>query len=162
MFAQIESLLPVFAQTVIIYLFLIFGFRIFGRRQLGQLTVFDLVILLVLGSAVEVSLVNGDMSLKAGLVSAGALLATNRLFNAIAVRSTRFRHLCSCEPVVLVNRGHYVEENLRRTGLTVEDVLEAVREREFETIDDVRFAVLEADGSIHVISMATKLHEVEL
>ncbi len=147
--------LSVCAHTLVIYLFLIVGFRVLGRRHLAQLTVIDLVIIIVLGSAVETSMIAGNTSLAAGLISAGTLLLVNRALTEMFLRSKRLRHLVVGGPILLVHEGQLVEEHLRRTGFTESDVLEAIRERGYDTVEKVKFAVLETDGSINVISMDT-------
>ncbi len=137
--------------AIVIYLFLILGLRFTGRRQMGQLTVVDLVIIIMMGSAVETAMVAGNTSLLAGLVCAATLFLGNRLLTLAMLRSKRLRHLVVGGPVLLVHDGRIIEEHLRRTGLTEADVLEALRERENPSLDKVRFAVLETDGTINVI-----------
>jgi uncharacterized membrane protein YcaP (DUF421 family) len=147
-----SPLVPVAIHTVCIYLFLIVALRLIGRRLTGQLTVVDLTIIILLGSAVETAMVAGDVSLPAGLVSAGILLILNRLLTLLVLRSKRWRHLLGIGPILLVQDGHFIEDHLRRVGLSEADVLEAIREREKANLDDVRFAVMEPDGEINVIT----------
>ncbi|HZT42090.1 MAG TPA: YetF domain-containing protein [Chthonomonadaceae bacterium] len=147
-----RSLVPVAIHTICIYLFLIVALRLIGRRLTGQLTVVDLTVIILLGSAVETAMVAGDVSLPAGLVSAGILLILNRLLTLLVVRSKRLRHLLGIGPVLLVQNGHFLEDHLRRVGLSEADVLEAIREREKADLSDVRFAVMEPDGEINVIT----------
>ena len=148
--------------TLAIYLFLIVAFRIVGRRQLGQLNVIDLVILVVMGSAVETAMVAGDTSLPAGLVSAATLLLANRAIAAVLSRSRRWRRLVSGDPVLLVKEGQFIEEHLRRAGLTHDDVLEALREREECDVSHVKFAVIETNGAITVIPKGAETHRAKL
>jgi uncharacterized membrane protein YcaP (DUF421 family) len=112
-----------------IYLFLLALLRLFGRRQLGQLTVIDLVVVLLLGSAVETAMIHGDVSLPAGFASAGTLMLMNRLLTAVFLRSERFCNLVGGGPVLLVHDGSPVEEHLRRVGITHTDLEEALRAR---------------------------------
>jgi uncharacterized membrane protein YcaP (DUF421 family) len=149
----LSSYAVVALQTLVIYLFLILGLRFLGRRQMGQLNAIDLVVIIVLGSAVETSMIAGNTSLVAGLVSAGTLLLVNRLVAALFLRSKRLRHLVEGVPVLLVHDGRFVEEHLRRVGLTEADLLEAIREREKAGLEGVRFAVLETNGEITVVPM---------
>ncbi len=151
-----HALLAVFLHTCAIYVFLILSLRFLGRRHLGQLTVLDLVIIILLGSAVETAMVAGNTSLPAGLVSAATLLALNHVMGLIFYRSKKLRHLIGGGPVVLVHFGHFVEENLIRVGLTHADVLQAIHQRGEAEIETVKFAVLEADGSINVVPMSAK------
>src|SRR5207245_376999 len=134
-----RELLAPFGQTLALYAFLIAALRLLGRRQTGQLTVVDLVIIILLGSAVETAMIAGDTSLPAGLVSAATLLLANRLLASMLRRSRRLRHLVVGNPILLVHDGHFVEEHLKRNGLLEADVLEAMRERGCAAIEDVRF-----------------------
>ena len=149
-------LLAVFLHTVAIYIFLIVSLRFMGRRHLGQLTVLDLVIVILLGSAVETAMVAGNTSLPAGLVSSSTLLALNYGLGLILLRSKKLRHLIGGGPILLVHFGHFVEENLLRAGLTHADVLQAIHERDEAGIESVKFAVLEVDGAINVVPMSAK------
>jgi uncharacterized membrane protein YcaP (DUF421 family) len=151
-------LLNIAAHTLFIYLFLILGLRFLGRRQMGQLTVIDLAIILLLGSAVEMAMLTADTSLSAGLVSASTLFLANRLLSFLFCRSPRLAHLVAGDPLLLVNKGAFVEEHLRRAGLTHADVLEAIRERGFSGVEKVQFAVLELDGDITVVPLEAPTH----
>jgi uncharacterized membrane protein YcaP (DUF421 family) len=146
------SLLRTLFQTLILYLFLIAALRLLGRRQMGQLTVLDLVIIILLGSAVETAMIGGDTSLIAGLVSATTLLVTNRLLTRLVSRSRRLRRIIIGSPILLVHNGHFVEEHLKKAGLVDADVLEAIRERGFSGPEELKFAVMEIDGSINAVS----------
>ena len=132
-------------------MFLIAGLRLVGRRQLGQLTVLDLVVVLVLGSAVETAMIHGNTSLPVGLVSAATLLILNRLLTLLLVHSRRFRHLVNGGPMLLVHRGAILDEHLVRAGMTAEDLVEALRARGYEGPEGVRAAVLETDGTVSVV-----------
>jgi uncharacterized membrane protein YcaP (DUF421 family) len=146
-----NSLLRPCIQTLILYLFLILTLRVLGRRQMGQLTVLDLVILILLGSAVETAMIAGDTSLTAGLVSAATLLVANRALTRIVCRSRRLRRLIVGSPILLVHNGHFIEEHLKKAGLVDADVLEAIRERGYSGPEELMFAVMEIDGSINAV-----------
>ncbi len=143
--------------TLIIYLYLIVLVRIFSRRQLGQLTVIDLIVIILLGSAVETAMINGNTSIRAGLVSAATLLLVNYGISKLFLRFKRLRHLVGSGPVLIVHNGQFVEENLKRLGLTHDDVLEALRSRECANVEDVKFAVMEVDGTVNVILNSAKV-----
>jgi len=146
-----QSLAIIAASTLAIYVFLCSAIRLFSRRQLGQLSAFDLLIIILLGSSVETAMVHADTSIRAGTVSASVLLLANYGISKLIRRSRRFGHICGAGPVLLVHDGEFVEEHLKRVGMTREDVLHALRQREFPDLSNVRFAVLEADGQVNVI-----------
>ncbi len=158
MYPTRHELLLVVMHTAAIYVFLMFMLHVIGRRQLGQLTVLDLVVIILLGSAVETAMVSGNTSLVAGLVCAGTLLFLNRVFALTFGRARRLRHLANGGAVLLVHDGHVVEEHLRRVGLTKADLLEALREREQSGIENIKFAVMEADGKINVVPSEATHH----
>jgi uncharacterized membrane protein YcaP (DUF421 family) len=149
-----SELLPVVGHTLAIYLFLILGISLGGRREIAQLTYVELAIIMVLGSSVETAMVAGDTGLLAGLASAGTLLVTNRLLAILVTRWPWLRQRLIGGPLILVRNGASVAMNLRRAGLTEADVLEAVRERGYASLEGVRYAILEVDGSATVVRSA--------
>jgi uncharacterized membrane protein YcaP (DUF421 family) len=138
--------------TFVIYLFLFVMLRLFGRRQTAQLSIVDLVVVVTLGSAVETSMIRANTSLRAGLVSAATLLATNFALTRLFRRSKRLRHWLGGGPLLLVSNGQVLERHLMRAGLTRDDLAEALRGHEADHVDAVRFCVLEADGSVSVVA----------
>ena len=154
------ELARVAAQTLTIYLLLIVGLTFAGRRLISQLTLLELAIVMILGSAVETSMVAGDTSLPAGLVSATTLMLGNRALSFLLGRSPWLRHLLVGRPILLVRDGQLLPGHLSRAGLTEADVLGAIRERGYADLKRVRFAVLESDGSVGVIPVGTTvLHD---
>jgi uncharacterized membrane protein YcaP (DUF421 family) len=149
--SSVPTLVVVAGTTATIYLFLIVILRLAGRRQLAQLSALDLVVVLLLGSAVETAMIHGDLSLPAGLVSAGTLLVVNRALTQVFLLSPRLGQLVNGGPILLVHDGHVLDEHLRRVGLTAPDLAEALRSRGFDGTRDVRDAVLETDGTISVV-----------
>ncbi|HSO94563.1 MAG TPA: YetF domain-containing protein [Acidimicrobiia bacterium] len=145
------TLLVVAGSTAGIYFFLILLLRFFGRRQLAQLSALDLVVVLLLGSAVETAMIHGDLSLAAGLVSAATLLILNRLLTVVFLRVPTLSHLVNGGPILLVHDGTIIEEHLRRVGLTLPDLDAALRGRGFASTTGVRECVLETDGSITAV-----------
>ena len=142
---------PIIANTLIIYLFLIVAIRLFGRRQLGQLTPIDVLVVILLGSCVETAMIHGDSSLKAGLVSATVLLLANRLLTFWFNKSKRLRHIFVSGPVLIVHNGELVQANMDKMGLTEKDVMEGIRAREETDIKNIKFGVMEPDGTINVV-----------
>ena len=153
-----HDLLIVFVHTTIIYTTLMFMLRVLNRRAIGQLNVIDLLIVILLGSSVETAMVNADTHLTAGLVCAGTLLLLNFGLGRLMLRSKRLRHLVTGGPILLIHDGEFVEEHLRRIGLTKSDVMQELREREYSSIEQIRFAVLETDGAINVVPMQTHIY----
>jgi len=142
-------------RTLVVYTALLAGLRLMGKREIGQMTVFDLIVLLVLSNAVQNAMVGTDTSITAGLIAAGCLLAINRLVDMLRLQSPKLRRAIEGEPTVLISQGHYLEDAVRREGLGHEEVEMALREHGLVGAEQVRLAVLELDGSISVVPQET-------
>ena len=138
-------------RTVIVYVAVLVGIRLTGKREIGQLTPFDLVILLLLSNAVQNAMTGRDTSVSGGLVAAGSLLAVNTLVAQIRMRSPRFRRFVEGVPVILVAHGEIQFHNLTSERITVGELEAVLREHEVTQVADVELAMLEIDGTISVI-----------
>ena len=153
------ELVEIVGRSLAVYVAVLLGLRLGGRRELGQLTPFDLVVILLVANAVQNAMVGADTSLAGGLVAAATLLVVNALVARLRLRSPRLRQLVEGVPVVLIQHGEWVHANLRREGLTEDEVLAAVREHgDIGEVEHVALAVLETDGSVSVVPVATPVH----
>ena len=143
--------LAIAAKTAVIYAFLIVGLAFLGKRALGQMNIYDLVVVIVIANAVQNAMVGNDTSLVGGLVAASTLLVLNKAVTSVLAHSHRAEEALVGEPIVLVTDGHLVEKNLRREGITEDQIMEALREHEIDDISQARLCVLEADGTISVV-----------
>ena len=150
------SLLLIVVRTVVVYCVVLVALRVAGKRELGQMTPFDLVVLLILANAVQNAMVGPDQSLNGGLLAAITILFLNWLLAAAGLRSMLLRRRLLGTPTVLVNDGEFVAANLRREGVTEDEVLQALREHGMDELALVKLAVLEVDGTISVIPAGAK------
>ncbi len=148
---MIAELFQVVWHTLVIYFFLILALTFVGRRQISRLSITELVVIMVLGSAVETAMVAGNTSLPAGLASAATLLLANWGFAGVLARSRRLRRLMMGRPLLLVYKGRLLAARLAAAGLTEEDLMEGLRKRGFGDLAQVKIAVLEIDGGISVV-----------
>jgi uncharacterized membrane protein YcaP (DUF421 family) len=147
-----SGLFEVGARTAIVYLALLTGLRLMGKREIGQMTPFDLVVLLLISNAVQNAMVGPDNSVSGGLVAAAVLLVLNRGIAWLRWHVARLRPLLEGSPAVLIEDGVWRDANLRREGLTREEVEMGLREHGVERVEEVHRAVLELDGSISVVT----------
>lgn len=143
-----------------VYLAILIGLRLSGKREIGQMTLFDLVTLLLLANAVQNAMVGPDTSLTGGLLAAGALLALNAAVAYGRLRWQPLRTLMEGTPTLLVLHGRVLERNLRREGLDSELLEAALREHGVARVEDVEMAVLEVDGSISVVPTGGTTHRI--
>ena len=138
-------------RVVVIYVAILIGLRLAGKRELGQMTVFDFVVLLLIANAVQNAMVGPDNSLVGGVLAALVLLALNWLLTRIRLRWPRLRGFFEGTPTLLVLHGEIIPEHLRREGLDEELLHTALREHGVGEIADAEMVVLEIDGSISVV-----------
>ena len=143
-------------RTLVVYVALLIGLRLVGRRELGQLTPFDLVVILLIANALQNAMVGPDTSVTGGLASAFTLLAVNWILSQLRARIHWLRRLVEGEPIVLVSDGKVIEEHLKRASIDLADLEQAVRENGVATIGEVETATLEVDGTVSVISKDSK------
>ncbi len=134
----------------VIYIALLFLLRMSGKRQVGQLTPFDFVLLLIISNAVQNAMVGPDNSLTGGLLAAALLVVWDQGLSALTTRSRKLERLLEGRAEVLVHRGHVYEDVLRRQQLSHEDLKAALRHAGCFDLTEVEFAVLETNGSISV------------
>lgn len=146
-----DLILVVVWHTLVIYLVLIGGLSRMGRSLMAERTLPTYLTIALLGSAVETGLYAGSGSLAAGLASAATLLIANRVLTVLLTRSVALRHLLIGTPIVLVHDGQLVWPHLRQVGMTEQEIMAAIRERGYERLDDVHFAVMEVNGAVGVI-----------
>lgn len=146
----------VVVRTLVVYLALLLGLRVAGKRELGQMTAFDLVVILVISNAVQNAMVGPDTSLTSGLVAAFTLLAANWTINQAGLRWSWLEHRITGNPTLLINHGSFVDGHLQREGLRREEVLMAMREHGVADVSDVEWAVLETDGTISIIPVGSE------
>jgi len=151
MTASWHTLLDVALRTTIVYFALLVGLRLTGTRQLGQMSTFDLVLLLIIANAVQNAMVGPDTSLVGGLVAAGILIGWHRVVDWWRLRSRGFAKLLAGEGIMLIHHGRVLDTHCARAGIRREELLQALREHGVADIRDVLLAVLEPDGSISVI-----------
>ena len=156
-----RTLLLISGKTTLIYIFLILGLRLLGKRELGQMNIYDLVLIIILGNSVQNAMVGDDNTLAGGLISATTLLIFNRLFTIAMLRSKRLEHVMVGEPVLILNDGKLVEERMRKEGVTREQVLAALREHGMDKLTDAHMCILEVDGTISVVPNEAGVHRTK-
>ena len=139
-------------RTAVVYVVVFALLRIAGKRELGQMSVIDLVVILVIANAVQNSLNGGDVSLVGGLISAATLVALNLFFDRFGRRVPFLWRLVRDEPTLLMQHGDLIAENLEREDVEKEEIEMAAREKGIADLSEVDAAILETDGSISIIA----------
>ena len=144
-------------RTALVYLAVYAGLRLTGKRELGQMTVFDLVVIILIANAVQNAMVGPDTSITGGVIAALVLLAINWMVTKLRLRGQKWGRLLEGTPTVLVQNGAFVQPNLEKEGVEQSELEMAMREHGVESVHDVKLAVLEVDGSISIVPADAKI-----
>jgi uncharacterized membrane protein YcaP (DUF421 family) len=147
-FPGIHVLLQIVLRTGVIYLLVLIGVRLSGKREVGQMTPFDLTLLLLLSNSVQNAMTGPDTSLLGGAVAASTLLIVNYLVANVSGSNRRVRRLVEGEPSLLVHDGKVIDSHMAREHVSMDELNRALREHGISGCDQVALAVLEVDGSI--------------
>ncbi len=145
------TLLEIALRTSLIYFVVLLGMRLAGKREVGQMTPFDLVLLLLISNSVQNAMTGPDTSVTGGLTAAATLLGLNTLVTLLVRRSRKLRKLVEGSPTLLVHDGKIQPQNMQKEKLTSDELFQALREHGIATVAEVQLAVLEIDGSISVL-----------
>ena len=140
-------------RSTVIYLALLVALRLFGKREVGQFTLTDLVLILLVANAVQPAMTGPDTSLSGGLVIIATLVLVNRAISWARSRVPFFQRLLESPPTVLARDGAWITSALAHEELSLEDCEMAMREHGVGDISEVKLAVLEADGMISVVPL---------
>jgi len=136
---------------LLVYFFLILLLRSTGKRQIGQMSPFDLVLLMVLSNAVQNSMSGGDNSVTAGLILAVTLVAANWIVGKVTSSSKIVEHLIDGNPQVLFHDGKVYDKILKDSQITRQELIAAVHKAGYADLEGIHAAILENDGTISVI-----------
>jgi uncharacterized membrane protein YcaP (DUF421 family) len=139
-------------RATVVFAFVFLVTRIVGRRQLSDLEPFDVILLVVIGDLVQQGVTQSDESVTGALTVIATMALLSAAVSWISFRSRRVRLVAEGAPIVLVQDGRLIEQNMRRERITREDIEEQARQQQITKIADLRWAILENDGKISCIS----------
>jgi uncharacterized membrane protein YcaP (DUF421 family) len=138
-------------RACVVYFLLLAMIRMTGKRTMGQFTPFDMLLVVLLGNAVQNALLGQDTSVGGGLLLAATLIALNWMVGLASARSAKVERWVEGAPVLLAREGRVYRDVLRRELISREDFEKAMREAGCLDMADVRLAVLENNGHITVV-----------
>jgi uncharacterized membrane protein YcaP (DUF421 family) len=136
---------------IAVYFFIYLLTRVIGRRELSSMAPFDLILLIILGDAVQQGLTQDDYSITGAFLAVGTIAALQVATSWVSFRSSRLRTVLEGEPIVIVEDGKPIERNMNRERLVLEEVMEEARLQQIDSIDQIRWAVIETSGNISFI-----------
>jgi uncharacterized membrane protein YcaP (DUF421 family) len=156
-----NSYIQIMLRSLAVYLFVIIALKLFGKKELAQLSVIDLVFILLISNSVQNAMVGPDTSLTGGLLAAVSLFSVNYLLKQLLFKNPKTSEWLQGKAVMLVYKGEVQEANLNAAEITRVELEAAVREHGIMDIQNVDLAMIEVDGSISVISNDFKTRTVK-
>ncbi len=138
-------------RAALVYVFILLAFRLLGKRQVGQMTKYDLILLLIISNVLQNAMIGPDNSVLGGMVGAVTILGLNWVVGAVTARSRRFEHLIEGDPVPVVFNGCVIEKNLRANQMSRDELLAALRRQGIFALEEVKLAIIEDNGAISVL-----------
>lgn len=137
-------------RTILLYLVLIFSIRLMGKRQIGQMEASEFVVTMLVANLASIPMQDSAIPLLSGLVPILVVLGMELVMSCLILKSVRFRKLLCGKPVILIDNGKILYENLQATRVTMDELTGHLRQKDVLDIRAVQFAILETDGSLSV------------
>ncbi|MBE3596830.1 MAG: DUF421 domain-containing protein [Hydrogenibacillus sp.] len=151
-----QELIAMLTRTLVMYAFILVILRIMGKREIGKLSVFDLVVSIIIAEIAALTIDDTKMPLYKGLAPIGLLAAVQIAFSYASMKSRRFRELVDGKPSLVIEKGKIRDEEMRRHRYNIDDLLMQLREKDIADVGEVEFAYLEPTGKLSVIKKRSK------
>jgi uncharacterized membrane protein YcaP (DUF421 family) len=138
-------------RSLVVFLFIWLLMRLVGRRELSSMEPFDLIIIIVIGDLVQQAATQQDMSVTGAVLSAGTIGLMTVAFSWLSWRFPRLRPTLDGKPIVVVEDGSLLTDNMRRERITIEELAAQARLKGIDSLDSVKWAVLETGGQVSFI-----------
>lgn len=139
-----------YIRTAVLYLVLIFVIRMMGKRQIGQMEPSEFVVTMLAANLAAVPMQNSGIPLLSGLVPILTVLGMELVLSFLSLKSIRLRRLLCGKPVILIENGKVLQNNLRRASITLDELTGHLRLKDILDIQQVQYAILETDGNLSV------------
>lgn len=145
-----DGILTIVLRTVFLYFFILIVFRLMGKREIGQLSVLDLVVSIMIAELAVLSIEDPKTPLLRSIVGIGVLFFVQICLAFISLKSERIRHYVDGRPTTIIDKGKIDENEMRRQRYNFDDLLVQLRENKVKNVSDVEFAILEPTGKLSV------------
>ena len=139
-----------YMRTIILYAALILAMRLLGKRQIGQMEPSEFVVAMLVADLASIPMQNNAIPLVNGLVPILTVMGLELILSHLSLKSIRLRKLLCGKPVILIDNGKIIQENLRRTQVTLDELSGHLREKDVLDIQTVQYAILETNGNLSV------------
>ena len=146
-----------YTRTVILYLVLILSIRLMGKRQIGQMEPAEFVVTMLVANLASIPMQDGGIPLFSGVVPILTVLGLELVLSALSLKSSKLRELLCGKPVILIENGNILQDNLRKTRITLDELTGHLREKDVLDIRAVQYAILETNGNLSVFPYSKEM-----
>lgn len=143
-------MLNIFFRGVLLYVVLLAGIRFLGKRQLGQLEPSEVAVTMLVADLASIPMQDESISISSGLIPIAAVIGTELLLSFLSMRSVKIRKLLCGKPVILIENGKFLQDNMRKNRVTLDELISQLREKDVMDPSTVQFAILETGGNLSV------------
>ena len=143
-------MITTYLRTVLLYMILIAVVRFMGKRQIGQMEPSEFVVSMLVADLIAIPMQNSGTPIYYGIIPVLTVLGLELLLSGLSMKNLRFRRLLCGKPVILIENGRLLQNNLRRTGVTLDELTSHLREKDVLDLSTVQYAILETNGNLSV------------
>ena len=148
--AEVNYVILSYFRTIVLYLVLIAVIRLMGKRQIGQMEPSEFVVTMLVANLASIPMQDGGIPLLSGLVPILTVLGVELVLAVVSMRSMGLRRLLCGKPVILIENGQMLQKNLRKTCVTVDELMGHLRQKDVLEVSAVQYAIMETDGNLSV------------
>lgn len=138
-------------RSIIIYLLVFLSMRIMGKRQIGELQPTELVVTIIIAEIAIIPMQDNDLPLINSIIPIGILIAFEIIVSVIALKIPKFRGIIEGNPIIVIKNGKIDYEELKRLRMNIDDIIEALRQKEIFYVEEVQYAIVETNGQLSVL-----------
>lgn len=146
----------VFIRALLLYIIVVVVMRMMGKRQVAEMQPFELVIMMMIAELAATPMEDMDIPLINGVIPIIALLSTQVLVSYFSLKSKKFSDFVCGKPSILIHKGRINQSEMLRLRINMDDLLEALRNKDYFNIDDIEYAILETNGQMSIMPKANK------
>ena len=139
-----------YIRTIVLHLLLIAVIRLMGKRQIGQMEASEFVVTMLVANLASIPMQDSAIPLFSGAVPILTVLGVELVLSALSLRSIRLRRILCGKPVILIENGNILQQNLRKTRVTLDELTGHLREKDVLDLRSVQYAILETNGNLSV------------
>lgn len=139
-------------KTLVLYFYIILCYRIMGKKEVGKLSIIDLIVSFLIAELAAISIEESDRSIFISIVPITALVIIQLIFGYITLKSSKVRNIIDGSPTLLINKGKINFKEMSKLRYSLDDLISQLREQQVKNIDKVNYAILENNGKLSVFT----------